>query len=44
MPLPVTFLIRHTAVDQLPVPLLLAGLFLEASVYLLAVEEYSQDG
>lgn len=37
-----TFPIWYTAVDQLPVPLLLAGAFREPSVYLLAVEESSQ--
>lgn len=38
-----TFPIRYTAVVQLPVSLLLPGLFLEVSEYLLAVEESSQD-
>lgn len=43
MPLPVTFPIRYAAVDQLPAPLLLADIFLEAAAYLLAVEASSQD-
>lgn len=37
-----TSLLQYTAVDQLPVSRLSAGVFLEASVYLLAVEESSQ--
>lgn len=38
-----TVLIRYAAVNQLLAPLLLAGLFLEVPVYLLADEESHQD-